>query len=141
MIRIVTHTADTGIELTADSLNELFNEAARGWKKIVAGNINCREKKKRKIELTGISIEELLVQWLSELNFYFETENEIFCRTEYLNIVREDERVRLSSKYLASQIKPEHASEITVVKAVTYHQLEIAKNKSGKWFCTVYFDL
>jgi SHS2 domain-containing protein len=141
MIRIVSHTADIGIEIKADSLNELFSEAARGWRKVVAGNIICRGKNRRKIDLTGITAEELLVQWLSELNFYFETEYELFCETEYLNIAREDDGVRLLAEYTSSRVDPEHAAETTELKAVTYHQLRIEEDKSGKWFCTVYFDL
>ncbi len=69
MFKIIPHTADIGLSVTAASREELFADAVFGLRSLLLSKISLKNSDLKKIQLEAITLEDLLVQWLSELNF------------------------------------------------------------------------
>jgi len=76
----IEHTADTGIEVIADRIEDIFLESAQAFYALMSNSsysLNAR-KKDHAISLVGMDLGDLAVQWLNELVYLWETENSIF---------------------------------------------------------------
>ena len=136
MFRAIDHTADIGLLIKGKNKEELFAEAARGMFSIVAGGrINGKLKvKSLKLEVTGPTLEELLVSFLNELLYLAEKEKAIFNRFEV-----EIKKIK-NRFYLQGRIKENSQVPKREVKAATYHNLKVEK-KDNFWQTTIIFDV
>ena len=136
MFRAIDHTADIGLLIKGKNKEELFAEAARGMFSIVAGGrINGKLKvKSLKLEVTGPTLEELLVSFLNELLYLAEKEKAIFNRFEV-----EIKKIK-NRFYLQGRIKKNSQVSKREVKAATYHNLKVEK-KDNFWQTTIIFDV
>lgn len=133
----LNHTADIAFDIEADTLNELFAEAFLGWRESVIDTNKFEGDIEINVSLAADSLEELLVEFLNEINFLLTVKKFAGLKLGQLNtnenIITLD--VKLSGRNLddAIELKEE-------IKAVTYHQMEI-KNINGKYFVRVVFDI
>ena len=136
MFRVIDHTADIGLLIKGKNKEELFAEAARGMFSIVAGGrINGKLKvRSLKLEVTGPTLEELLVSFLNELLYLAEKEKAIFNRFEV-----EIKKIK-NRFYLQGRIKENSQVPKREVKAATYHNLKVEK-KDNFWQTTIIFDV
>jgi SHS2 domain-containing protein len=133
-------TADIGLELEADSLNDLFAAAAEGMFSIIMGQKKSGAVTKAKtISLQASSLEQLMVDWLSELLYLFDAED----------LVAVDSRIEIhpagKARHLEARVnflEFDGDSDIAEheIKAVTYYKLNIVE-ESGEFQCHVVFDL
>ena len=134
--RVLSHTADTGLEATAPTLAELIGELATGMFGLIAQVES--EGALRWIELTVESptLEDLVVDALSALLWHSEVEDILFCAFT----------VREAPEGLAVTVRaggvPMNEVESTgaPIKAVTYHRLAVEQREEG-WYGRVYFDV
>ena len=132
----VNHTADVGVIVWGKSLPELFQHAAESFFHILTEPETIQEIETRTILVRANGIEELLVAWLNEFLFLFETEGLLF---------RQFVVDQLDSHHLKATAKGERYVEGRhpikgVIKAVTYHQLQIQK-EDGIWKTQIIYDL
>ncbi len=146
MFKVISHTADVGIDVSAESIEDLLAEAARGWKYSVIEDSPTEEKEEREVQLSAANLEDLMVQWLNELNFYLTVKQWILHDVVQCQIRSDDPQFRKESEYVANFLitgEPldYEKHEICVeIKSVTYHQLEIQKvNKEYK--TRIIFDI
>jgi SHS2 domain-containing protein len=136
----IEHTADAGIYASGNCLSEVFANAAFGMRNILYGNIEVVKKQKLKIELIEFTLEDLLVCWLSELNYHLCVESFLVSTIEALEIDLKDGKhilnAQLSGDYSKNYI--DHLN--TEIKAVTYHHLKLEKT-GGKYVAQVIFDI
>ena len=72
MYETFEHTADLGIRVRADGLDELFADAAKGLFSVMVANLEAVQSVEEvAFELTGDNVEELLHDWLAELLYTF----------------------------------------------------------------------
>ena len=117
----IDHTGDIGIAAYGDDLEGAFTNAAYALFSIIAELDEIGEDASRDVEVAARDVEGLLVEWLNELIYIFDTENIIF-KTFEIDEIRENtlrarcfgERVDLSRHHLK-----------TGVKAATYHMVEV----------------
>jgi SHS2 domain-containing protein len=130
--REVDHTADLALLVWAPTLEGLFADAAQGMYALTGVEVRPGPQVSRQIEVSAQDHEALLVAWLQELLYGLETEAMVF----------EDFRVQLlqpSRLTVAVQGRP--AGPVTkIIKAVTYHNLNIAQTSEG-YSATVVFDV
>jgi SHS2 domain-containing protein len=89
----------------------------------------------RDAELTGPDEESLLVEWLNELIYQFDTEGIIFKRFEIIQL----DNTRLKARGYGEKVdKSKHKIKIGV-KAATYHMLKVDKGDGGR--VQVLFDV
>lgn len=130
------HTADVGLKCSGKDLKELFINGAKGMFEVLGDVSAFSAQDTRSIDIESADIEELFHDWLSELLFIFDSEK-IFLvdfRITELNGKRLRAVVRGESyNQKASKIKGE-------IKAVTYHGMEVVKDKNG-YSASVVFDI
>jgi SHS2 domain-containing protein len=133
--RLLEHTADMGIEVFGESLVDLFVEAGRGLREMISTEAKTQGREERAIEVAGEDEGELLVNWLNEILFLFETG---FFPVDFTVSAIEGGRVRGSVS--GEPFDPERHPVEREVKAVTYHQLNVEQTDEG-WKVTVFVDL
>lgn len=134
--RLVEHTADIGLACWGPTPADLFREAARGLIEILLGEVRVSCSEKLQLDLEGGGREELLVAWLNELLFRFESEG--FLPGEIDFEILDESRLRAHLR--GERHDPERWPLERQVKAATYHQLQI-EEQDGGWRVTIYLDL
>ncbi len=140
--RPLDHTADAGVEIDAPSREALFAEAAIALADTltpVAG-VGCAIE--RVLELEAANDELLLVDFLNEILFLFETEGLVFAGA----VVRLEGGGESSSPVrLRATLRGEEYDEgkhplRSLIKAVTYHGLRVRRD-GERYTGRVLFDL
>lgn len=132
----VDHTGDAGIRVTAPDCKTLFERAAAGMFAVVVEPETVRLVDEREIEVDGSDRDDLLVRWLSELNFIHLTEGVVLGGFDILEMSDS----HLAALVQGERIDPERHTIYTEVKAVTYHGLHVAE-EDGTWTAQVIFDM
>lgn len=138
---LIEHTADIGIKVRGKTLTELFENAARGMFAIIAGEevlrrIRTKEYRKVEIKKEIDTFEELLVEWLSELLYIFDRDGILFASFRILELSNKG----ITADAAGEKTNTFHNMLQTDIKAVTFHNLKIEKDKNG-FNCTVIFDV
>jgi SHS2 domain-containing protein len=130
MYRWVDHTAEVELHIEAQSREEVFAEALAAFAELVSRN-DEGDRVEHEVSLEGQEDAVLLVGWLEELVFLAETEDFVPERPE---------RFELSDSGLTALVSGRRASPAHLVKAVTYHGLEFAR-QGGFWRAKVVLDV
>jgi SHS2 domain-containing protein len=138
--REIEHTADAGIHATGTSLSEVFASAAFGMRYILYGDIEVVNKENIIIELVESNLQDLMVRWLSELNYHLCVENFLVSTIKALKIYLKNDKHVLYAILIGDHSQNYLNYLNTEIKAVTYHQLKIEKS-GGKYFTQVIFDI
>ena len=137
----VDHAADIAVDIKADSLNELFIASALAWRKSISDYENIKSNSEKKFSIKEDSLEILLVSFLSELNFIFQSEIWMMNSIHSLQIVKQNNNDwNLSAELLGQNFNREKMNLKAEIKAVTYHQMEI-KEQKGKFSTRIVFDI
>ena len=135
--RILDHIADVGFECTGKTLEALFANAAKALVHFFVDLETIKAREELKIEVTGEDKESLLVNWLSEILFLIDSDNWLLS----------DFRVSIrGTNSLSATVRGEkwnrsrHVPKL-LVKAVTYHLLEISKVSGAGWQSRVFVDI
>jgi len=140
MFTIVPHTADMGLSVTASSKEELFVDAVFGLRSLLLSKISLQNSESIKIQLEAISLEDLLVQWLSEFNFLFETGYWVLGKIDDLTIKVSKGLFQLNANVSGGLLEPAGSEIELEIKAVTHHDLKIEQS-TGLWSVKIFFDL
>jgi len=132
---IVDHTADVGIIAYGADLSQAFANAARALFSLITELDDVKETLHRDIELVAPDQESLLVEWLNELIYLFDTDNIIFKRFDITNL----NNTRLKARSYGEKVDSARHRLKTGVKATTYHMLKIDKGDGCR--VQVLFDI
>ena len=133
---MLDHTADYMVEVSASSLSELFGEAARALFATITDLETVRPREEVSLSVEAGDAEELLVSWLTELLFLYETGQWLFCRFEPRLV---DDK-RLEAKAWGEKLDPDRHPIDREVKAVTYHRMAVVR-EGGLFKTTIVFDV
>ena len=125
---IVSHTADVGIIAYGADVKQAFANAAKGLFSLITELDDIREVLYRDIEVTATDKESLLVEWLNELIYLFDTEYIIFKRFD----ITELDNTRLKARSYGEKVDNSRHELRTGVKAATYHLLKVDKDDGYK---------
>ncbi len=133
MFETFDHTADLGLRVAGNSLNELFAEAATGLTSLfvadVGSVVGVRE---RTLQIDSPDLEYLYFDWLSELLFFFESAGWLTASAEVDVAGNSLRGVVRGETFCEERHRRSHE-----VKAVTYHELSVvAQQRDGKEFWT-----
>lgn len=129
----IEHTADQALRIYGSNLEELLLHAARGINSLmVTMNIPHSVENKKSVELDTMDVESLLVEWLSELAYWAETEMLIFHKFDIHSVSPTHVKATLYGAGVEQLEKQ--------IKAVTYHNLEVVRISDG-FIATVVFDV
>jgi len=133
---IMDHTADVGIAVWGDSLEEVFVTAARGMFSLITDIETIDKAVSYEVQLEASDREELLVVWLNELLYLLDTENVIFGDFEIITVTE----VSLTAKALGDKLDLARHTIKTQIKAATYHMLKIEPSE-GHFRAQVILDI
>ncbi len=125
-----------GIEANGGSLQEVFRNAAKGLISIIAGNSKIDLSQKKDVFVPSIDIENLMVRWLTEILYLFETEKFLTGNAEFELLNESSLKATLSGE----PYNPEKHELQIDVKAVTYHKIKVVE-KGGEWTACIYVDI
>jgi SHS2 domain-containing protein len=130
------HTADIGLKIFGNSLFDLFANAAYALCDTLTDISKVTPATKQTFCLQRDSTEELLVEWMGDLLYTFETEGLLFSRFNIISIKENSLSAEAEGEFFNSAV---HTIK-NGVKAVTYHKLKI-EEKSGLWQAEVVLDI
>ncbi len=132
----INHTADLGIRVWGESIEELFENAAYSMFDTIADLNRVELKKTMKVEIEKEELDELLADWLRNLLYKFNGDRYLLKEfrvetidTQGLKAKVKGEKLDLSRHHLKTEIK-----------AVTYHGLEVKEVDRG-WEAQIIFDV
>jgi SHS2 domain-containing protein len=126
------HTADLAILAYGKDLPELFCNIAYGMFSNMAGIDTIKSEITHTIRLKAENLRDLLIDWLNELLYLHDINQEVYCQFKIIN---------LSEKEIEAEVSGQKTSDIKIeIKAATYHDLKIEKKKKF-WQAQVIFDI
>ena len=131
---LIDHPADVGVKAYGSSVSEAFSHAAKAMFDIMTDNSHIDDVGEFNIELDAPDLEQLLVDWLSELLYIHDVDGLVFSRFEIsLN------NTHLSAKAFGESFNTNKHKIGMEIKAVTYHMLTVQDKPPV--FVQVLFDI
>lgn len=128
------HTAEIGLSVHADAPEQLFACAARGMFSLLRVRPDLtRPSQTHRVHVESLDGESLLVDWLSELLYLYETTGALYTECT----VTRWAHIQLDATVCGY---PPAATPAVQIKAVTYHQLQVQADADG-WRAQVFFDI
>ena len=134
------HTADIAVDIEASTVEELFIGAAFALQETICENNANNSTVEKEIKLSDALMEILLVSFLSELNYLFQSENWMFSSIHTIKIQNVDQAWNLNAKIGGYKFDRTMMKLKSEIKAVTYHQMEV-KQVNGLFFTRIVFDI
>ncbi len=127
------HTAELELRVSAPDEAAVFAEALAALAALLGERSDVRgaEPARHEIAASAPDRATLLAEWLNELLFLVETEEFLPTRVSALRVGSDDLEATVDGRRAA----PPH-----LVKAVTYHRLDM-HSQGGQWHATVVFDV
>ncbi len=129
------HTADLGLRVTAPDLPRLFEDAAAGLFAMIVEPLPRTGDWERALRVEGERYDYLLVDWLSELLYLFESERVVLGRFDVCL-----DGTTLAAKVGGEPLDATRGRLLHEVKAITYHGLTVERSGDG-WLAEVIVDI
>ncbi len=131
---LLEHPADIGIRSWGPSFEMAFEQAAWG----LVGLLDVRghgSGKRREVRVSSEDRSGLLVDFLDELIFLHETEDDAVSAIRVLGLTETTLEAEIET------VPPDRAPEGTDVKAATYHGLRVDRSPDGRVEAVVFLDV
>jgi SHS2 domain-containing protein len=129
--RWIEHTAELELNIEASNREGVFEDALLAFRELVAPEADKGEAATQVVVAQADDPETLLAEWLSELVYLAETTDFIPERLEELSLRKTSLRAVVAGRL--GQAAP-------LVKAVTYHRLELRREADG-WHGRLVLDV
>lgn len=139
-VREIDHTGDIGIEVTAETLPQLFDRAAQGMFEVLTDLESVRPTETTTITAEGRDHEALMVRWLSELNYHHTVDHELYSRFEVEKLEETADGFVLQATCHGEPTDLDRHTVYTEIKAITFHGLDVHETEEG-WAVQVIFDM
>lgn len=136
----IDHTGDIGIEVTADTLPQLFDRAAQGMFSVLTDLDTVRPTETTTMRVEGRDHDALMVRWLSELNYRHTVDHQLYTRFDVKSMEETENGIVLQATCHGESIDSDRHTVYTEIKAITFHGLEVRKTEEG-WTVQVIFDM
>jgi SHS2 domain-containing protein len=126
---LLEHTADAYIAAYGRDLAKAFENAAAAMFDVMTDVEKVSPEVEDSIEVSGEDEYALLYNWLEALLVKFEIEGMLYSKFEVQELGKENGVFKLKAKIWGEKFNPERHPQRVGVKAVTYHQMEIMKER------------
>lgn len=130
------HTADVGLDARADTLAELFEALGEGLADVVCMRGSVAEAAKRTVHVAAEDVEALAVDFLCEVLAVIQEHRFAVASVS----VKQISDTAVTAELVGESYDDARHEIATEVKAVTYHQLKIAR-EGDHWIGRVILDL
>ncbi|MGC8572874.1 MAG: archease [Caldisphaera sp.] len=121
------HTSDILIKALGNSIDEAFEQAALGVYEIITNTNKVRALNEIKIEVEGLDLYNLLYRWIESLLYYTDSEGLVFSK---FNVKIDMRNNKLEATVYGEKFDSNIHEHRTIVKAMTYSQMEIKQEKN-----------
>jgi SHS2 domain-containing protein len=133
---VFEHTADVGLHAYGNTLPELFIHAAQGMESLMVSPEQVRLLVSREITAEGHDVVSLLIAWMSELIFLFDTEFLIFRAFEIDSL----SEISLKGRASGEPYDAQRHDMSSAIKAVTWHEAAVERIAEG-YKARIIFDI
>jgi SHS2 domain-containing protein len=133
------HTGDIAVSLRGPTLPQLFGAAATAFTDSITTIDRVEPKRPEEVDLDAPELDLLLVDFLSELLYRFDTRGWL-TRYAELDLTEKDGGWSLQGTLRGERLEPERHDVKLLVKGVTYHGLHV-RRVAGEWTAKVVFDI
>jgi len=135
--REIEHTADVGLELEAPDLKAAFEQAAASMFDLMCDLDSVGDDVRRTVRIRARDddLENMMVRWLSELLYVFESERLLLSGFDVVKL----ESDVIETDVAGERYDPARHAFKTEIKAVTYHDMAV-EEIGGRWHVRVIFD-
>ena len=133
---VFDHTADVGLHAFGDTLETLFIHAAQGMESLMVAPEQVRVVTSRQVMAEGHDIVSLLIAWLNELIFLFDTEYLLFRDFE-IDMLTE---MHLVARAFGEPYDAQRHELASAIKAVTWHEASVVRS-DGTYKARIIFDI
>ncbi len=148
---VIDISGDVGLRAYGENLKDAFTNAAIGMFSLITDLEMVKEEKAINVSVESDSVEGLVVSWLNELVFYFDTYGFLGKKVSITEFTPSQPLVggeqqaslqayKLKASLAGEDFDPERHESKLLVKAATYHRLRIDK-KNDIWEIDVIFDI
>jgi SHS2 domain-containing protein len=134
----LSHTGDAKFQAYGNSLEESFKNAALALASLIWDPEDIEKAEEKTIKVSGKDREQLLVTFLEEVLFIWESRQFMLADCRRISIKEKEKEFKLEA-VLTGDVRVEKYEISGDVKAVTYHEMEIQKNKN--WTVQVVVDI
>jgi len=134
------HEADVGVRGYGKTVEEAFENGAKAMFSIMINLKKVETKKELKIECEAENLEELFAEWLNALLSQSGIENMIFSDFKIKEIKKVNSNYKLIGMAKGEKLNPEKHEAKIEVKAATYSQLKVVKEK-GRYVAQTIVDV
>lgn len=117
-----------------ETIEAVFEQATRGLLDIT-GALAQGSGERVSIEVHANDLGGVLVDWLEEVLYLQDAGDRVITALKVSSVTDTGAEGWVETDPRARDL------EGTAVKAITYHQLQVAQHSDGSWFATVYFDI
>ena len=135
------HTADAGVVVTAAGREELFRESLRALTDCLTELDSVRASDRLAVRVSAPDLEQLLVEWLGEALYRFDAEGFLAADARLTITDSATGGLELDGELRGESHDGRRHPLKLLVKAVTYHGLEIGRPAGGGWRARVIFDI
>lgn len=141
---IIDISGDVGIRAYGSKLEEVFIDAAKGLYSLITDPGCIKKEKTLDFEIRSNDIESLLVNFLNEIIFHFDTYgfvgSEVHIESNIKDLDTSDRDLWLRAVIRGEDFDPERHEKRLLIKAATYHNLRFYKD-NNMWNVNVIFDI
>jgi SHS2 domain-containing protein len=133
---VFDHTADIGLHAYGETLPALFINAARGMESLLVPPEQVHVVTSREITVKGHDPISLLIAWLNELIFLFDTEYLLFRDFEIATLTD----TALTGRAHGEPYDDQRHELSSAIKAATWHEAAVTQDNEG-YHARIIFDL
>jgi SHS2 domain-containing protein len=123
------HTADVYIAAHGATMEEAFGNAALAMFEVMTDTEKVSPSHKDSVEVEAEDEYALLYSWLEALLVKFEVQHMLYSKFEVTNFRETKDGFKLKATVWGEKFNPEKHPQKVAVKAATYHQMEIIKER------------
>ncbi len=137
----IEHTADIGLQISANSEKELFQHSLEGFSALVCHSGEIKRNRMFVIDINARDMGALLVEWLNEFVYLFDVHGFIPSRIRTMSISKlHDGSIGIQAQVEGDTYDPKRHILNREIKAATYHNLNVDLSQSP-FTARVFFDL
>jgi SHS2 domain-containing protein len=138
--RILPHTADGKFQAYGATLEEAFGNAALATASLMWDWTKVDLRTRYTVHMKARDLEQLLVKFLGEVIYLFETRRFLLGEVAGLTIEREEVSSRIEAAFIGDTLGDRYAL-FGDVKAVTYNEMKIEESDCGRFTVQVVVDM
>jgi len=133
------HKADIGVRGQGKTVEEAFQEAGKAMFSIEINLKKVKAVKRVKIECDAQNLEELFVEWLNALLSQSSIKEMMFSDFK-VKITEKENKFNLEGEAIGEKFSEKQEPKLEI-KAATYSQLKVFKDKNNQWIAQCIVDV